>query len=146
MRIPAYQKHSETSREAAEKLETGDTLRAAVYEDIEFWKKHGRIGDEIAENLSTPSAVIAARLRELETMGRIIKTDGKRLTRSRRSANVYVTKGFFDTNIHGRAAVKDDAKAKALRIFDQALVYDQEYSFWRESDVEDIRKALGAKD
>lgn len=103
---PGFQAHSDTSREAAEKL-SADTLRQAVLEDIALWERHGRTGDELSEQFGTAPGTISARLIELERAGNVIKTAQKRRTTARRHAFVYVAAQFWAEDL-GRAAVKSD--------------------------------------
>jgi hypothetical protein len=105
-KTPGYQAHSETSREAAEKL-SADTLRQAVLDDIALHERQGRTGDELAEHFTTAPGTISARLIELERAGKVIKTAQKRRTTARRQAFVYVAAQFWTAEL-GRAAVKAD--------------------------------------
>jgi len=85
-----YQKHSATSKEAAEKLTTADTLRNWIFQDIRIHAEYGRTGDELANQFACAPGTISARLIELERAGLIVKNGKTRLTESRRNAAVYV--------------------------------------------------------
>jgi DNA-binding MarR family transcriptional regulator len=111
---PGYQAHSETSREAAEKL-SADTLRQAVLDDIALHERQGRTGDELAEHFSTAPGTISARLIELERSGRVIKTAQKRRTTARRQAFVYVAAQFWTAEL-GRATIKKAQNYDIIRL------------------------------
>jgi len=91
-----YQRHSRTSKEAAERLETARTLEA----DILIYLAsaiQGLTGDELhqlleSKHIGLQAGTISARLRGLEIKGDIFKTKHTRTTRMNRSANVWKSK------------------------------------------------------
>jgi hypothetical protein len=88
--LPAHQKHSETSREAAiEALEFADTARARVYRFIKA-HTHGATDEEIQDGLEMPASTERPRRIELHH-AEIIEDSGEtRRTRSGRRAVVWV--------------------------------------------------------
>lgn len=111
---PGYQAHSETSREAAERL-SPETLVCAVLSRVQLGGKYGRTADDLSIIFDVPQSTIAARLRELELAGRVIKTTMKRETRHKRNAFVYVHPEHFTEDM-GRAAVKSEPPADIIRL------------------------------
>ena len=99
-----FQSHSETSREAAEKLNAG-TLCAEILDSIEIAGYFGRTADELSMQFDTPQSTIGARLRELELADQVIKTKIKRKTRYDRNAFVYVHPDHYKPRM-GKATVK----------------------------------------
>ena len=89
MTLP-YQKHSETSRQAAEENTTAATLREKIFQMIKDSGQHGMIADEVRQRINKSSNSTIPRLVELNRAGRIVKLQETRKTRSNRNANVYV--------------------------------------------------------
>ena len=85
-----YQKHSETSKQAAQKNTKAGSMREKCFKLIEKSEGSGMISDEIAHVLIEPPNMIASRLGELEAQKRIIKLKETRKTRKNCDANVYV--------------------------------------------------------
>ena len=94
MTLP-YQKHSETSKRAAERNTTAANIRSEVLAIIINSHFEGCISDEIAEMMDKVPNMIASRLQELELAGFIIKLTETRKTRSNRNANVYVARNYI---------------------------------------------------
>jgi len=90
---PGFQKHSETSRNAAKTL-NADTLRKTVLKYIVDAGEYGSIGDEIAEHFNIAPGTVSARLIELERWGYIVKLTRTRKTRRGKPANVYTIPRF----------------------------------------------------
>nr|DAU13516.1 MAG TPA: hypothetical protein [Caudoviricetes sp.] len=111
---PGFQAHSETSQEAAEQLQA-DTLRNAIFDDVSLHGHIGRTADELSDSFEIPASTIAARLRELELAGRVVKTAQKRKTRWHRNAFVYVTPANH-TAQHGRAKVKPEKPCDIMQM------------------------------
>ena len=89
-----YQKHSDTSRMAAESLETAETMEGEILALLASAGAEGMIGDDIALVLAKShptlqSGTIAARLRGLELKGKACQTIHTRLTRNNRQAHVW---------------------------------------------------------
>lgn len=137
-----YQKHSETSIEAAENLQGADTLRHAIHHATKMAHGTGRTSDELSEYFDIPASTIGARVRELELKGMVIKTAMKRKSRYKRNAFVYVVPEYFDASM-GRAAVKEKPQDIMLieqehARFKQAL-YDIIAQVDNLNDIYDIR-------
>lgn len=111
---PGYQAHSETSKEAADKLNAG-TLRSEILDRIEIGGYFGRTADELSIQFDTPQSTIGARLRELELADQVIKTKMKRKTRYDRNAFVYVHPDHFKP-LMGRATVKKAQNYDIIRL------------------------------
>lgn len=112
--IAPYQKHSETSREAAQLYENGDNLRAEVLRHIKSCGIEGAICYDIAEIFGIVQGTIAARLIELERDNKIIKTMRQRKTGHNRNAYIYVVPSVW-TEEMGRAAAKEQDKTPPKR-------------------------------
>lgn len=79
----------DTSEAAAERLEPSvETLRGTVLRAISN-SPQGLTCDEVEVLLALRHQTASARCRELELLGWLVKTDGKRVTRSGRGARVY---------------------------------------------------------
>lgn len=100
---PGAQRHSETSREAAEKLDAGN-LRGMVLRYL-IDTPQGLTADDISLCMDIEQSTIGARLRELELKGQVIKTADKGTTRHKRKAFVYVAKEHWREHM-GKATVK----------------------------------------
>lgn len=88
-----FQKHSETSRKAADELTSQHSMENDIFRYLEEYPS-GFTADELQEALTdkhpgVQAGTIAARLRGLELKGRIKKTRETRLTRNRRQAQVW---------------------------------------------------------
>ncbi len=80
-----------TSTEAAERIvETKDTQRQRVYEAIRDSGRNGMTDDQIQEDLGIEGNSQRPRRRELQALGRIQLSTLRRLTRSGRTAVVWV--------------------------------------------------------
>lgn len=96
-----YQKHSRTSRLAAEGGRPAFSRQAGIV--LEYIASQGRTGaitDEIRRALLDQkkiheNSVMSARVRELEMAGFIVKTTEERRTSAGQAANVYVTSAIF---------------------------------------------------
>jgi hypothetical protein len=88
---PPHVRGSDTSREAAESVGEGARqLRAVVFSRILSSGEVGMTCDQVEEAMNGRHQTISARIRELVNEGRIIDTGERRLTRSKRSARVYI--------------------------------------------------------
>ena len=92
--FPPFQRHSETSREAAKAIypKVG-TLRRRVYDFILMRDKYGATDFEIEHYENIPGSTVRPRRRELELAGLIVATNMRRLTASGRRAVVWVAEG-----------------------------------------------------
>ncbi len=80
-----------TSTEAAQSIvETKDTQRQRVYEAIRDSGRNGMTDDQMQEDLGIEGNSQRPRRRELQALGRIKVADFRRLTRSGRTAVVWV--------------------------------------------------------
>lgn len=95
MTLP-YQKHSETSKQAAERNTTAANIRSEVLDIIINSHFEGCISDEIAEMMDKVPNIIASRLQELETAGLVVRLEATRKTRSKRNANIYVGRNYVE--------------------------------------------------
>lgn len=86
-----YQRHSETSKEAAERIEPNlASLRGKVLAYIRNCGHRGATDDEVQIALCMNPSTQRPRRIELWTWGWVRKTDRTRATRSGRSATVWV--------------------------------------------------------
>lgn len=91
---PGFQAHSDTSREAAERLTTAEDMESRIYALLDTYES-GWTCDELAAYLSEhgyPSiqaGTVSARLRGLETKGRAVQSLETRQTRANRPAHVW---------------------------------------------------------
>lgn len=115
-----YQKHSETSRMAAEQCSTVESLSALIWEEFKKVGHYGLIADEIAVKYKIQAGTVAARFRGLEQEGAIVKTTNKRKTSRDRWAHVYVTVHIFNEGIFTAAPTKEnsDTKEKMAALID----------------------------
>ena len=95
VKIPAlmlpWQKHSDTSREAAESMaETAKTIREIVYLEIRQ-SPHGCTAEEICTRTGIKGDTVRPRIVELVNQERIVVA-GKRKTKSGRNADVWVAR------------------------------------------------------
>lgn len=121
-----YQKHSETSQDAANDLQSAKGMRDQVVKYIKHSNTSGMTCDEIfgffdqsIDNRVAPGT-ISARLIELERDGSIIKSNIKRKTRHNRNAFVYVAKAYW-TEAMGKAPTPV-SKASKLSEADKAAI------------------------
>ena len=89
---PPYQHHSETSRDAAEKIKpSASTARARVLQYIRSRGAHGATDLEIQDALPMGGDTERPRRRELEKLGQIRDSGGKRaVVGSRRNTQAVV--------------------------------------------------------
>ncbi len=85
-----YQKHSKTSRNAAESNVTANAHRDKIYNLIKDSGFIGCISDHLAKDLKLVPNAVASRLGELEQDKKIVRLEDTRKTRSNRNANIYV--------------------------------------------------------
>jgi hypothetical protein len=109
-----FQSHSDTSREAAEKLDAS-TLRGKIFERIAIMGAGGLTIDDVSIIFDIVPGTASARIRELEMSDKIIKTKQKRQTRHRRQAYLYVTPEHFSEHM-GRATVKKAPDCDIIRL------------------------------
>lgn len=113
MTVP-YQKHSETSKEAA-KLYDGSVLRTLIVSAIESKGAMGATRDDIASMTRHPYlSTISARLIELERNGLIKNTKMSRKSKANRKAAVYVHPDFYDP-LMGVRVTKGATDIEALK-------------------------------
>jgi len=93
MNLP-YQRHSTTSKEAAESNVTALGIRDRTLRMIRSAGARGMIADEVALLLNKSPNAIASRFKELEDRRIIVKLAERRKTRAKRDANVYVISGL----------------------------------------------------
>jgi hypothetical protein len=107
-----YQKHSDTSLDAARLNTSAGAQRESVFQHIKKNGDYGSTTDEVknallAANKIHKNSVMSARVRELELKGYIVKTTKKRKTSAGRYANVYVSKDVFFTGGFEKDIKKD---------------------------------------
>jgi hypothetical protein len=86
-----YQRHSDTSRAAADRIEpTKDTLRAAVFSYIVQGGLNGATDQEISDALDMPGNTERPRRIELVESGHVADSLRRRKTRSGRNAVVWI--------------------------------------------------------
>lgn len=111
-----YQKHSETSIDAAMQNTTAHTIRNDALKLIMLAGVFGLIADEVAAKLKQVPNLIASRIKELEDQGHIIKTKLKRKTRRDRLAFIYVHARYW-TESMSKAPVKKISANEEKRCF-----------------------------
>lgn len=84
-----YQKHSKTSKDAAEKVDVGQQ-EAIAYGIIK--RLGGATGDKIAELMNVPIGTASARIVGLRDKGFIETTEKREMTRSGRYGFVHMVK------------------------------------------------------
>lgn len=109
------QKHSATSMEAARRNVSAGKQREAIMAHIVAMATIGATGDEIAQKFNIIPGTVSARLRDLEIEGRIVKTSATRLTRSKRPANVYVSRETFRFGTFTADTRKSLTEAETMR-------------------------------
>lgn len=88
---PPFQKHSDTSREAAQAIKPDTSeLRTKVFECIRAAGPAGRTDDEIQALLGMDGSTERPRRRELQLNGRVRETAEKRKTSTGRFATVWI--------------------------------------------------------
>lgn len=87
---PKYQAHSQTSREAAQSIESSTkTLRSSVFSFIACAPSYGATDEEIAAYLGKSGNTLRPRRIELLEMGKIRDSGQTRLTKSGRKATIW---------------------------------------------------------
>jgi DNA-binding MarR family transcriptional regulator len=110
-----YQKHSDTSRAAAETNTTANMQRIKIYEYIFNKDAYGATGDELSEYFNIVPGTISARLRDLECDGVIVKTLNRRKTRFEKMATVYVSKDIAEKRNIQTESGKKESDLKSLQ-------------------------------
>ena len=88
-----YQSHSDTSLDAAERIESvAETLRADVYRWIALQGKRGSTDEETAEALLLSGNTQRPRRCELVDGGFVVDSGQRRKTHSKRNAVVWIVK------------------------------------------------------
>lgn len=100
MSLLAHQKHSETSREAAQTNSTAASYRKEIERLIMSRNTNGMTNDEISAYYQKTGSYFSPRLIELQRSGAIIKLTATRITRGGKRANVYVHSYMFDSTYH----------------------------------------------
>lgn len=89
---PPSQAHSETSKEAASKIEiAAGTLRAQVFKHLSG-EEGGATDDEMQVSLAMNPSTQRPRRRELQLKGLVVDSGKKRKTRSNRQAVVWIAR------------------------------------------------------
>lgn len=89
-----YQRHSETSRLAAESSRArAPTDRVAILEYLQAQGERGATNEEISEGLGIKLQTVCPRCLELRQAGEVVSA-GRRATRSGRMAEVWVLQRF----------------------------------------------------
>lgn len=112
-----YQKHSETSKEAAELLNP-ENLRNDIKLKIDSRGDFGFTGDELSSLLKIVPGTVSARLIELERKGLIVRTTKTRLTRFNRRACVYVSSKFINDITQQKVVSKNPEKQLAKMLYE----------------------------
>jgi len=116
-----HQTHSDTSRDAAISNSTSGAMREKIYAHVCSKSLHGTTADEVAARFTLVPGTVSARFRGLELDEMIVKTTVKRLTRSGRNANVYVSKLVFDNFGFTADTKKDLSELEQLRADNESL-------------------------
>ena len=88
-----FQKHSATSRAAAESVVNAGTLRAKVRDFIADLGGYGATDEEVQNALNLSGNTVRPRRRELEKAGHVVDSGRTRATQSGRQAVVWIAKG-----------------------------------------------------
>lgn len=133
---PGFQKHSSTSRAAAEQLTTAGSMEHDIYQLLDEWGPAAHIvpgytGDELTERLEAPhygyagvqTGTIAARLRGLELKGLAVKLEETRPTRSNRQAHAWVSKRIAEEKGLKTVAPAPDRDALVQAVIDAGEEY-----------------------
>lgn len=134
-----YQKHSHTSREAAEKHDA-KSLRQRVYDALNDRGQKGACVDRISQSLKVPAGTLSARMIELERMNMVIKTNMVEKTRYNRNASVYVTSPYWSHEA-GKAATKKESTHIDNELLD-SIVKDLETIWMVKGQTEAEKKIL----
>lgn len=91
-----YQPHSETSKEAADRLTSKRHMYGVILTSLLAAETEGLTGDELLGRFSpeTHRGTVSARLIELEREGEIVKTNRTRKSRLNRPSSIYVLSKF----------------------------------------------------
>ena len=92
-RTPGYVRRDATDTSARAALsiaEFGPTMRTAILSYVVARRAEGATCDEIEQALNLRHQTASARVRELVELGLLTVTPARRMTRSRRTAQVYV--------------------------------------------------------
>lgn len=108
-----FQKHSETSAEAAASIDCS-TLRGKILDRLDIFTA-GLTIDDISNIFDIVPGTASARMRELEIAGQVIKTKLKRKTRAGRNAFVYVHTDHHRAPM-GEAAVKNQKPYDIIKL------------------------------
>lgn len=88
--MPPFVSGSETSEKASSRAkESASSMRERVHRHLEACGERGSTDDELEVALGLLHQTASARRRELELMGRVVKTDRERKTRTGSAAAVY---------------------------------------------------------
>lgn len=120
-----YQKHSETSKEAAESV-NAEKQRANILAIIIKSRTIGVIGDELAADLKEIPGTISARLIELEREGLIVRTNLKRTTRRNRNAFVYVSSKFIGGDVKAGDIVSKTSEKQIIKMLFELMKVSQD--------------------
>lgn len=144
---PGFEAHSQTSRDAAALLTSRNNHHTLIVNALIGNQAHGSTAEELADVIGAQRSDINARLRELELMGRVVKTAMTRTSSANRQQSVYVAPAHFMESM-GRGAVKD----KPVRADDvQTMVNIMQELIWEgmisdalmRSRVETVLKRIG---
>ena len=87
-----FQKHSDTSREAADSMKpTAATLREAVFNYLFGRGGDGATDEEVQDDLNMPGNTERPRRRELQEAGKVRDSGMRRATKTGRQAVVWTT-------------------------------------------------------
>jgi len=115
-----YQKHSETSKEAANSAST-KKAREQIFEVLNYRAARGATADELSQLLDIDQNTVAARLRGMQLDGVMIRTLVKRKTRYNRDAHVCVLSPYYSDEM-GRAETKDKSEIEFIKEHNKDLV------------------------
>jgi len=116
-----YQKHSETSKEAAEDNTTSLSVRGKIFGILVQADRRGVIADEL-KPMFPESARVQTRLKELCDLGQVVKLDKTRETSYGRNANIYIAKIYQVSDDKLATEKTIDHKKEAAEDLYQALV------------------------
>lgn len=144
---PGFEAHSETSREAAALLTSRGNHHTLIVNALMGNQDHGATAEELADAIGAQRSDINARLRELELMGRVVKTGMTRTSSANRQQSVYVHPSHFKEDM-GRGAVKErpvrGEDVKTMVTVMQELIWDGHISdALARSRVETVLKRIG---
>ena len=104
-----YQKHSKTSKEAYDELDSSGQKDLILWE-ITASQGTGRTACELERIIGANMSTVAARITELRSDGRIITTKKVRKTTRGRDANVHVARHHYEDEF-GVAPIKRRGKS-----------------------------------